>query len=308
MMYEEIKNKFENFYNSKENFIRINATHPIDIYLGVNDFQQKSLVIIANGDISEIESSRFIKTEIRKREDNKIYLSFALLNDAMKDLFYKFCQDIIESTIDISENKAISFIMKRWNDWNKLFMNPITSLLNENEVKGLLGELVFLNDYMFKKYGIERGLISWMGPDLSHKDFEIDDTWYEIKTTNQASLTIKINSIEQLDSNVDGTLAIIRLEQTNIENSKAITINDYVNVINEKLSETQKLLFERKLSYAKYKYEKEYDKYIYYIQKMELYNVNNNFPKIKKEILQNGILKVVYEISIESIDKFKVVR
>lgn len=307
-MYEEIKNKFENFYNTKDNFIRINATHPIDIYLGITDFQQKSLVIIANGNINDIESSRFIKTEIRKREDNKIYLSFTLMNDSMNDLFYKFCQDIVESTADVSENEVISFIAKRWTDWTKLFMNPINSLLNENEIKGLFGELIFLNDYMFKKYGIDRGLTSWMGPDLSHKDFEIDDTWYEIKTTNQASLSIKINSIEQLDSDVDGTLAIIRLEPTNIENSKSITINNYINIINEKLSEKQKLLFERKLSYAKYKYEKEYNKYIYYIQKIDLYDVNNNFPKIKKEFLQNGILKVTYEISIESINKFKVAR
>ena len=44
-MYEEIKEKFDVLKNHK-GFIRINSTHPIDIYLGINELNQKSFVIM----------------------------------------------------------------------------------------------------------------------------------------------------------------------------------------------------------------------------------------------------------------------
>ncbi|MCI8459856.1 MAG: hypothetical protein HFE81_00530, partial [Bacilli bacterium] len=45
-MYNEVKNKFYEV-NSPNNYKRINANHPIDIYLGLNKNLKKSLVIIA---------------------------------------------------------------------------------------------------------------------------------------------------------------------------------------------------------------------------------------------------------------------
>ena len=303
-MYEEIKEKFDALKNHK-GYIRINSTHPIDIYLGINELNQKSFVIITSGEIEEIESSKLINTDIRKREDDRVYISFDLLDNNMSDLFYKFCLDIIESTKKIPEYEIVSFVNKRWNDWVNLFKNPVNTILGEKEIKGLLGELVFLNEYMFKNYGIDDGLNSWMGPDLAHKDFEIEDTWYEIKTVNQNSLTVKISSIDQLDSKNQGMLVIIRLEPTNVKKSDYITLNQYVESIKTKLSTKQLLLFDRKLSYANYNYEKEYDKYIYYVQELELYIVNEKFPRISKEMLPNEIVRVSYEIAIDSIKRFE---
>lgn len=303
-MYEEIKEKFDALKNHK-GYIRINSTHPIDIYLGINELNQKSFVIITYGEIEEIESSKLINTDIRKREDGRVYISFDLLDNNMSDLFYKFCLDIIESTKKTPEYEIVSFVNKRWNDWVNLFKNPINTILGEREIKGLLGELVFLNEYMFKNYGIDNGLNSWMGPDLAHKDFEIEDTWYEIKTVSQNSLTVKISSIDQLDSNNQGMLVIIRLEPTNVKKSDYITLNQYVESIKAKLSTKQLLLFDRKLSYVNYNYKKEYDKYIYYVQKIEFYIVNDKFPRISKKMVPSEIARVSYEITIDSIRDFE---
>ncbi len=303
-MYEEIKEKFDALKNHK-GYIRINSTHPIDIYLGLNELNQKSFVIITSGELENIESSKLINAVIRQREDGRIYISFELLDNKMSDLFYKFCLDIIESTKDIPESNIVSFINKRWNDWGNLFKNPINTILGEKEIKGLLGELVFLNEYMFKNYRIDDGLNSWMGPDLAHKDFEIEDTWYEIKTVSQNSLTVKVSSIEQLDSNNQGMLVIIRLEPTNVKKSDYITLNQYVESIKKKLSTKQLLLFERKLGGANYNYEKDYDKHIYYVQKIELYIVNEKFPRISKKMIPSEIVRVSYEIAIDSIRNFE---
>ncbi|MEG1008933.1 MAG: hypothetical protein RSF67_03805, partial [Clostridia bacterium] len=91
-MYETIKEKFEESqYNSK--YKRYDAIHPVDIYLGSNEIGNKSLVIIFEGQILEIESTKMIKVSITKREDKKLVLSFDLLENNIKDIFYKFCED-----------------------------------------------------------------------------------------------------------------------------------------------------------------------------------------------------------------------
>lgn len=37
--------------------------------------------------------------------------------------------------------------------------------MNDNEVMGLIGELLFMQDYMIPHYGVETALDSWMGPE-----------------------------------------------------------------------------------------------------------------------------------------------
>ncbi len=305
-MYNEVKNKFYEV-NSPNNYKRINANHPIDIYLGLNENLKKSLVIIAEGEYEEPQSSRLIVVSISKREDEKVALSFDLLDNSFDDLFYRFCADILESTIESVSKNIIPFIVTRWYDWISLFKNPNDNLLSESEIKGLIGELYFLNEYMFKKYGYEKSLNSWMGPEMSHKDFEINKEWYEIKTINDNALSVKISSLEQLDSNIVGNLVIIKVEQNNQEVENTVSLNSYVNKIKGELPSNLIYLFEKKLLTVKYFYNTDYNKYIYSIRSLSFYNVKDNFPKIKSDNLSRGIVKVSYEILLSEINEFKVV-
>lgn len=304
-MYEEIKEKFK-FCNIKNSYKRINATHPLNIYIGLSGENNKSLAIITSGELEEIESSKLIKVSLFKRENNDITITFDLLDDAMKDLFYRFCADIIESLANVTNQDIIKFIAQRWKNWISLFKNPINDVLSEIEVKGLLGELIFLNDFMFKNYGYENSLNAWMGPSLAHKDFEINDTWYEIKTINQNSITVKISSLEQLDSTYDGNLVIITLERSNEEVASSITLNSYVDRIKSIIPSNLLPLINCKLGLAKYKYEKIYDQYVYSLKNICQYKVNEGFPKISKNNLPLEIVRVNYEILLESIEKFKI--
>ena len=76
-----IKEKFEECKKTKS-FIRINAEHPIDTYVGYNEKGYKTLVIVAHGEIEEIESTKLIESKIFKRTvDDRLSLSFSLLDD-----------------------------------------------------------------------------------------------------------------------------------------------------------------------------------------------------------------------------------
>ena len=51
---------------------------------------------------------------------------------------------------------------------------------------------------------------SWSGQELTHKDFSMENTWYEIKTIGCGQQNIKISSLEQLDSVYDGEIVVFQ--------------------------------------------------------------------------------------------------
>lgn len=297
----------DKIYAEKETntFKRINEEHPLDIFLGYNERKNPTMVISLEGNLEKVQSSQAIQVDIFNMENSQIRIYFSLLDNSKESIFFKFCEDIIESTYSVSREKVNYFIVSRWNEWRAMFKKATGNLLTENQITGLLGELIFLDKYMLPKYGELKSIEAWNGPNKSHKDFEIEDTWHEIKTIRQAALTIKISSIEQLDSEIDGNLEVIILEKTNSEFNNTINLNKFIEYIGEKIKSFEVYKkFQEKLSQVGYFYDEEYNKYVYRYIKNDTYLVNREFPRVKKEDLQEGIVKVSYDILLKDINKF----
>lgn len=299
-----IKEKFI-VEKDEKTFRRIDESHHLDIFIGYNENSDPTMIITLVGKDKVVQSSQAIQVNIYKINKAEIRLSFSLLDKDKETIFYKFCEDIIDSTRNISQEKAFEFIISRWNKWRVMFKKANTDLLTENQIVGLIGELLFIEKYMFSKYGIDKTFIAWQGPSKNHKDFEIENTWYEVKTIRQAALTVKISSIEQLDSNLEGNLEVIILEKTNGESNNSISLNKLVENIGQKISsfESYKMYY-RKIAEAGYFYDEEYEKYNYKFITRNTYLVNEEFPKIKANNLTNGIVKVSYDILLNDIKKF----
>ena len=194
----------------------------------------------------------------------------------------------------------------RWNMWRIAFKNSSNKILNENEIKGLIGELIFLNEYMIKKYGIERSIRSWQGPLNFHKDYEISENWYEIKAISNNSLTVNISSVEQLESNFKGELDIVILEQANELVNECVSLNKLISIINNKIDNIDvKRIFWNKLDNIGYLYDEEYDKYNYRVIDINRYRVEDDtFPRILRKELKKGIINVSYEVALNDIDSY----
>lgn len=306
MIIEEIEKKFDECKNSMS-YKRISPDHPVNIYVGYNDKGNKSLAIISTKCNSDFESTRLIDVELNVRADGNYVLSFNLLDDSLSDIFYQFVSDIIDKTYNLKDYSPIAFAIERWKKWINMFKNPKNIFLSENEVRGLLGELIYLEKYMFDKYGIDKSLESWIGSSLSHKDFEIDDTWYELKTIKENALTVTISSIEQLDSNKQGELVLIKLEPSNESICEPIKLNDYIKKIESYFSNDHQLnIFKEKLDERKYFYAPEYDKYVYSIKGIDHYGVTENFPRLKNNDLPDSIARASYDLYIKKIEDFKI--
>lgn len=288
-----------------ESYSRYDGEHPYDVFLGVDKSGRKSLALIMDARRERVNSSKTIEVQFYKREDGKLMLSFSLEDDDHKDIFYKFCEDIIESTRLGGQENSFAPAIDRWNTWIQFFSKSALPL-SENEVLGLVGEIYFLQNVMFEKYGQEAALESYIGTDRAHKDFEVQDTWYEIKSIHNGVRAVKISSIEQLDSSTLGNLEILTFDQSTPSYEGNITLNQLISNLRSKLERKGQLLLDQKMRKAGYVEDERYDEYNYIFVNRDEYAVPGAFPKLTKESLPHGITKASYEIDISAIQEFRV--
>jgi len=288
-----------------ETYSRYDGVHPLDVFLGIDDHGRKSLVITLKANRERVASSKTIDADFFKRTDGRYSLRFSLEDDDLKDIFYKFCEDIVESTRNSDPGNGFAPIVHRWDTWISFFQKSALPL-SESEIIGLIGEIHFLKNVMAKKYGISRALEAFIGVDRAHKDFEIDDTWYEIKTTHYGARSVGISSIEQLDATNSGKLEIITLDQSTPGTAENMSLNSIVHQFRELLDSKQLLEFDEKLRKSNYVEDARYDDYNYLFIRRDEYEVAEEFPRITSGTLPNGITKASYEIDISAIQQFKI--
>ena len=281
---------------------RIDSQYKTDIFLGYNDDGQMSMVITEPGTHSNVKPSKYINVALMKREDGKMALSFDLLEDTYKSLFIIFCKDIISVCENTGKSRAVESALKRWKYWKNMFGKRKSDLLDTLRIKGLIGELFELKNHFMEIYDEATAINAWMGPLLGHKDFEIDNTWYEVKSITENAVKVDISSLEQLDSENDGHLAVIRLEQTSSVNNNAINLNSIILSVSDTIVSPEiREQFMNKLDNAGYTYDEEYNKYCFLYKGTEYYSVNNKFPRLTRANINQAIGNAQYTILLAAI-------
>ncbi len=281
---------------------RIDSQYKTDIFLGYNDDGQMSMVITEPGSHCNVKSSKYINVALMKREDGKMALSFDLLEYSYKSLFIIFCKDIISVCENAGKCGAVESALKRWKYWKNMFGKRKSDLLDTLRIKGLIGELFELKNHFMEIYDEATAINAWMGPLLGHKDFEIDNTWYEVKSITENAVKVDISSLEQLDSENDGHLAVIRLEQTSSVNNNAIDLNSIILSVSDTIVSPEiREQFMNKLDNAGYTYDEEYNKYCFLYKGTEYYCVNNKFPRLTRANINQAIGNAQYTILLAAI-------
>ena len=285
---------------------RIDTNFLADIFVGYNEHGQMSLVIIEEGKEVKTYSSQFIQVSLKKRTDGKIALAFDLLDVTYKSIFFVFCKDMICNVEQFGKKNAIVGALKRWQYWKEVFGKKRSNLLEFSAIKGLVGELLVLKNVFMKKWPHNKAIESWMGPLLGHKDFEIEDTWYEVKSVNEQAIQIPISSIEQLESPVTGHLIVVRLEKTNETVYEAISANSLVKEITDLIQEPIVLrAFQEKLVAMDFYPFPEYDAWRFSYKGMEVFRVDKEFPRISRQGISEYICDVKYTLLLNGIGRFK---
>lgn len=301
----ELQEKFKKG-EASHTYQRIDSDFSVNIFLGYNDDGNMSMVLTESGKAERVKSSKMIDVNLRRRDDGKLALSFDLLDKSFSSMFLVFCKDMILVCEKAGKELAVSNALIRWKYWKEMFGRRKSVLLDKNEVKGLVGELIELKRYFIPKYGVQNAIKSWMGPLLGHKDFEISNTWYEIKAINDSATQIIISSLEQLDSDYDGYLSIVKLADSSPVAVNAFNLNELVVRVMDDITDPDDMTaFRIKLDNVGYEVNEVYDNYNFIYKGTNIYNVDNSFPRITRKDVSKSIGNVKYTLMLDGLSDFK---
>ena len=282
----------------------IDRSHPLSIYIGADEYGHPAIEYIGNYQPIRVKTSSAISVQ-QTKSDGKYSIVFSLLDITMLSTFCAFCEDMVESTRNAADNsEGYNLLLNRFYAWIKMFRQQ-SRLLSENEIMGLIGELLFLKDELVPIYGEAKSISSWTGSEYTKKDFSLDNTWMEIKAINAGKPIVQIHSFEQLESDQDGHLVIYQLEKMSPE-FEGVTIKKLVHQILVLLNiEELKDLFLLKIAERGYSFESEYDTYVYEIISKESYLVSHDFPCLRRMPELDAVVQVKYDLLLSKIEKFK---
>lgn len=286
-------------------FIRVGDNRNLSLFVGKDEKGNYAFDFRGSYVPVRITQSDVITVQQGKSEENYI-LRFSLCNNELLEYFSTFCQDLLDSTeYTKNDEDAYKTLCSRYFSWKKLF-RPNKGGMNDNEVIGLIGELLFMQDYMIPHYGVETTLESWMGPEKTHKDYSTGNVWYEIKAISVGKDSIKISSLEQLDGDNEGFLVVYCLEKMSPSFS-GIKLNRLVQGLITKMETAQnREIFMSKLSMYDYDFSPEYDNFVFTNAGYSMYRIGNKFPRLCRKNIPNAINKIQYEILLSELEKYKI--
>lgn len=130
--------------------------------------------------------------------------------------------------------------------------------------------------------------------------------WYEIKSVNENALQVKISSLEQLESEKEGHLVVVRLEDTSTVAENSVNINKLVVEIMSLITDVENLnVLQTKLDNIGYSFDEEYELWNFLYKGRQSYYVDDMFPRIRKKNVDNAIGNAQYTIMLDGIERFK---
>ena len=222
------------------------------------------------------------------------------------DVFTIVAKDILDNLRNQKEaNKYIDSLKYRIEKWRDFFNNPASNRLSEKMVIGLFGELSFIKE--LHECGIDIASDLWNGPLKSAQDFQGESVAVEVKTSASNSLeSVHISSEIQLDNTDREALFLVgyRVERNDVSGK---TLPDLIRMISELLSEQQKARFNANLICLGYAVEDDclYNKR-YSIKERQCYKIQDEFPKIIRSDLPQGVIDINYKLLLQTCSDFKV--
>lgn len=287
-------------------YILYDASHPFDWRVDSRT-QITSLALVTQYPI-DFESTRFINVTSELRFDGGSNIRFDLIDYQYSLMFDAFCRTLIEDSRNFEPNLAgVKHILRLYNNWKRMFTGP--KKLELREIRGLIGELAFLRNYMFPKYGQSVSLQAWMNLKFGKQDFIVDSTWFEVKTATTDAQTVRISSLDQLDRRSAGILAVVFLSKSSSVSDSAVTLNSMFRDVRDSFeSDLDRDLFVQIMTSIGYSEKPAYDEHVFEISSIRRFSVQDDFPRLCRSTLNiPGISNAEYDILIQSITKYEVI-
>lgn len=246
-------------------------------------------------------------------DGERTMLLFRLTDAAQKDIFYKLCRDIVDSTNQAqSERDAVARAVRRTWRWHHLLRRGADGRLSAEEQKGLIGELYVLERYLLDVVGAADAVTAWRGPLQAPKDFELGGICIEAKAhRGSARPLVAISSEYQLDP--EGTeglfLHVLDIDRAPSDDGDALTVTDVAKRTLDAVianDYTQEDAMEALLAATGFRWEDDYAEFKWIEGNAHVYEVRDDFPRLSPTDLRTGVADVRYTVSLPECGPFEV--
>lgn len=284
-----------------------NMTRQLYIDLGFEPWEEDQLKILPKWRGLSIQLEYYEKIALLKG-----HYFLVLRQEAAhgSEIFEVVLQNVVDHLLLREQNDSMfSEIYKVLDRWRVFFQKGGYRKLTEEQQRGLFGELWYIQDWL-NRFPHSPPLIieQWEGPTSGRIDFKNSKHGVEIKTaTNKLSKTIKISNENQL--RLTNAVSSIYLYVCFIEPSRThgISLHSLVTEVRKKVarrSDRMLLKFNDLLEELRFKEDDYKDEY-FFVDKIEVYEAETNFPRILKENLPKGISHVSYSIDLTHCTDFQ---
>lgn len=288
-------------------FVRIDETHPVGIFLGIES-GCRTVMIICLKRPSEPPSMAAIGIDIRPRQNGEWALVLRLIRPDLKALFTHLVEDLDSATRRKPEDPG-EVVLSRLSRWQRLLSRGVIGLLEDRELRGLSAELDFLLGEAFCVVGARAALAAWVGPYDAPKDFAFKHAEVEVKAVHKQSREVQVSSLEQLtDSGLplylwtrvvelgDAAPGDNRSFTSLIDRVRAAVSND--SVAAESLEECLRM--------AGYEDRSEYSTRSVTFGATSCFRVSGQFPRIQRPDVVAAVRACRYDLAVADLEQFRV--
>jgi len=247
---------------------------------------------------------RGIDIKIEKTQDNCTEFYLALEENEDWEIFHALCFDLV-FVIDAHESDSvkISKLLERLDKWKNLLANKRQLNMSKEQQMGIFSELLCLNNIIAPKVGYCAAIDSWVGIEKDKQDFNLEKCVVEVKShiTTKGNVA-NISSLNQLTSEKD-KLYLVSYGMTVNENGRSI--DDLYDEIVAKLTGKEHETLMMKLFISGWVPHHENLRKEKFIKDSEkIYDVNELFPKISSNDIDQRVTELKYKIDLSRCDEF----
>lgn len=221
----------------------------------------------------------------------------------LNEIFASICWNLANSILNVgNEREGIRLVISQLCKWKDLFSKKRMKPLSLQEQQGLFGELTFLRKLFGLDIARSSSIDFWKGPYLVPQDYSGDMWAVEVKTVVASKFPkVSINGEKQLDETLFEKLFLYSLV---IEESpdEGKTLPELISDVRKDLESDSmsREKFENKLVLSGYF---DSDDEVYNTRKYRVYReyyfvIRDEFPRIKKEDLREGVTDVKYSVTL----------
>jgi len=246
-----------------------------------------------------------------KANPKNAFILVKLLNPKFNELFAILCEDLIFKVFNIiDEIKLIHIINTAFSKWKIIFDGIALNGLSEKSQEKLYGELYFLRKLLIKKTKHVLCVESWLAPLKAPHDFQHDNWAVVVKTSQEyENQHFQITSEKQLDNTLIPTIYLVLLS-IDVNMSVGESLYDLVMSIRKILSVRQMATnsFEMLLHDVNFYdvHTEIYQTMGYTVRKMNVFFVEDKFPRIMTGQLAKGVKDVKYTLLASDCEPYSV--